>query len=536
MRDQFLRCLVAGAPKVLQTFDAATGRFMHPDFIGPGLGWAVTNQDVMYPLALLYKTAHPDNPYHADAKILEVVRKAGNAVREWQYPDGQVEFIKVDGSKWGPTYMCWTQYHWLETYRLVCDDLDETTRRSWKEGLTLAFDGTAWLIRKDWRIHNIPAWHGMSLIRAGDLLGRRDWSDIGDEMIRRVVAAQTPHGYWNEHGGPTTSYNLVYVHAIGLYHAFSDDDSVVECLRRSLDFHMMFTYPDGCLDETIDGRVRYQAYVPDRCLSAYSLFPQGRRFVRFLYEQAERTGRPWGCTPGMASAFEHYTDGPEEPIPQDQESYTRTMDGLARVSKAGKWFSCLSAITVEPDDSRWGMDRQSFVGLYHEDVGLIIGGGNSKDQPAFSNFILGDDYLPVDGRLVEGGVELDYRTATCSILVEHAAEETIVTLSADLPTGAEDVQCRLPIHVVPDKPLRVGDGRSIPMDGRHIRVSAQQVQWIGGEQWRIDLPAGAVFEYPVSPFNPYAKDGAAPLEAAVGMIHAPLSRLTPRQVFRVRVM
>jgi hypothetical protein len=533
MKDQFLRRLVAGAPKVLQTFDAATGRFMTPGYNGPDLGWGVTNQDVMYALALLYKTAHPGNPYCGDSKILDVVRKAGTAVRDWQYPDGQVEFIKVDGSKWGPTYMCWTQYHWLEAYRLVRDDLDDTTRRHWEKGLALAFDGSAALISKDWRVHNIPAWHGMSLVRAGDIFRRPDWSDVGDEMIRRVVAAQTPHGYWDEHGGPTTSYNLVYIHAVGLYHAFSGDDNVLECLRRGLEFHMTFAYPDGCLVETIDGRVKYHARVPDRCLPSYSLFPQGRRFVRFLFEQAERTGRPWGCSPAMGSAFEYCTDGPEAPIAQDQEAYTRSMGDLARVTKAGKWFSCLSAITVEPDDNRWGMDRQSFVSLYHDDAGLIIGGGNSKEQPAFSNFILGDDYLPTGGRLVEGGIELDYRTATCSILVEHAADETLLTLSADLPTGAEDVQCRLPIRVVPGKPLRASDGRALSTDGHHIRLTAKEVGWIGGENWRIDLPASATFEYPVSPFNPYAKDGAAPLDEAVGMIHAPLSKDAPQQVFRV---
>jgi len=42
MKDQFLRRLVAGAPKVLETFDPATGRFMTPGYSGPDLGWAWT--------------------------------------------------------------------------------------------------------------------------------------------------------------------------------------------------------------------------------------------------------------------------------------------------------------------------------------------------------------------------------------------------------------------------------------------------------------------------------------------------------------
>ncbi len=526
---------MAGAPKVLETFDAATGRFMTPGYSGPDLGWAVTNQDVMYPLALLYKTPHPDNPYHADRKILEVVSKAGSAVRDWQYPDGQVEFIKIDGSKWGPTYMCWTQYHWLEAYRLVREDLDPAVRRRWEEGLTLALDGSAKLIGKDYRVHNIPAWHGMTLVRAGQVFGRADWSKVGAEMIHRVAGAQTTHGYWDEHGGPTTGYNLVYIHAVGLYHAFTGDDSVLECLRRGLEFHLTFTYPDGSMVETVDGRVKYHAGAPDRCLTAWSPFPQGRRFVRFLAEQGQRRGHAWGCTPALASAFEHFTDGPEAAIPQDQESYERAMGDMARVVKRGKWFSCVSAITVEPDDNRWGMDRQVFVSVYHDDAGLIIGGGNSKDQPAWSNFVIGDHYLPTGGRIVPGGVELDYQPAICSILVEHAGDETVLTLSADLPSGTEDARCGLPVRIAPGQTLRSGDGRTLPTDGQRVKVSGPQAGWIGGNGWRIDLPADARFEYPVSPFNPYAKDGAAPLDQAVGMVHAPLSPNSPGRVFRVHV-
>ena len=533
MKDLFLRRLVAGAPKVLETFDAATGRFMTPGYSGPDLGWAVTNQDVMYPLALLYKTAHPANPYYSDRKILEVVSQAGSAVRDWQYPDGQVEFIKIDGSKWGPTYMPWTQFHWVEAYRLIRDDLDEATRRRWEEGLTLAFDGTARQISKDYRVHNIPAWHGMTLVRAGQVFGRKDWGDVGREMIRRTVAAQTQHGYWNEHGGPTTSYNLVYVHAIGLYHAFTGDDSMRECLQRSLEFHMTFTYPNGCAVETIDGRVKYHDRVPDRCLTAYSVFPQGRRFVRFLMEQAQGHEHGETCTPATASAFEHYHDGAEAPIPQDRDSYERTMGELARVVRQGKWFSCVSAIITEPEDNRWGMDRQSFVSLYHDDAGLIIGGGNSKDQPAWSNFILGDYSLPTAASLVPGGVELEYPPAACSILVEHEADQAAITMSADLVSGSEDVQCRLPVHVVSGKSLQTGKGERLATDGHRIKVTGKDVHWIGGDGWRIDLPVDATFEYPVFPFNPYAKDGKAPLDEAAGFIHAPLSAAVPQQVFRV---
>lgn len=535
MKDLFLRRLAAGVPKVLERFDPATGRFMHPGFVGPGLGWAVTSQDVMYPLALLYKTPHPDNPYAGDRGLLETVSKAGSAVRDWQYPDGQVEFIKIDGSKWGPTYMCWTQYHWLEAYRLLRDDLDPAVRQRWEEGLRLALDGTLAMLTREWRVHNIPAWHAMTLVRAGQVFDRADWLAAGRDMIYRVVAAQTPHGYWNEHGGPTTSYNLVYVHAIGLYQAFTGDDGVRDCLARCLEFHMKFTYPDGTLVETIDGRVKYHRNVSDRAWSAYSLFPEGRRFVRWLVQQAERAGQNAACSPATASAFEHFARGEEAPIPQDQEAYDLAMGEMARVVKVGKWFACFSAIITEPAENRWGMDRQSFVGLYHDDCGLIVGGGNSREQPAWSNFVVGDSYLPKEARLIPGGVELEYHPGCCSIGMTHNNGQALLTFRLGSVSGSEDAHCRLPLRVTPGQVLTTAASERFTASDQPIRVTGREAGgWIACDGWQVELPEGATFEYPVRPFNPYAKDGSAPLEEAVAIVHAPLSLSAPHQVFRIK--
>jgi hypothetical protein len=516
MRDIFLRRMVAGAPQVLTTFNPDTGRFMTPGYEGPELGWAVTNQDVMYPLALLCKTSHANSPYSDSREILEVVEKAGDAVRDFQYPDGQVEFIKVDGSKWGPTFMPWTMYHWVETYALVRDDLDAARRQRWEEGLTLAFDGIAKNVSESYRVHNIPTWNGMSLTRAGQIFGRDDWSGVGREMIRHAVAAQTQHGYWNEHGGPTTLYNTVYVHAIGLYHAFTGDEGVRDCLRRGLDFHLKFTYPDGAGVETVDGRVKYHAGTQERSLTAFSLFPDGRRFARYLMERAEAAGKTASCTPFMASAFQHYHDGEEAPIPHDGDSYELTMGGMARVVKLGKWFHCVSAIVTEPVETRWGMDRQNFVSVYHDDCGLVVGGGNSKNQPAWSNFIVGETYLPASASLLPDGVRLDYRVARCVLRV--CCDENEATLTYHLESGNQPVTCHLLLHIVPDKPLTTGDG------------------WVAHNGWRLELPNDATFEYPVSPFNPYAKEGNAPIEESVGVVSAGLDENVRERVFRLTVL
>jgi len=245
-KPMLLDLIASGVEEKLETFDEATGRFITQPTgpIAPGaapedLGWIVTNQDVMYALATLYLEG--DSPFHRNPEILEIAGRAGDAVRDFQDEDGRVEFIKPDGSKWGMTYMGWTNYAWLETWALLREHFDHERRERWEEGLVLALEGQAREIANPEHIHNIPAWKAMSSWRAGQLMGRDDFKQIGEDYMAVVVEAQEPGGYWAEHMGPTTGYNRVYLHALGLYHIFSGDDSVLPAIEAATEFHQTFT-------------------------------------------------------------------------------------------------------------------------------------------------------------------------------------------------------------------------------------------------------------------------------------------------------
>jgi len=541
IRQAYLKMLADDVPLNLARFDEASGRFL------TGGGWAVTNQMLVYPLALLYITESPVNPYFHDERVLHLIQRGGDAWRDFQNPDGTVEFIKVDGSTWGAHYDCWSMYHWLETYSLVRDLLGAERRSRWEEGLNLAFTGIDALLKRS-GVHNIPTWHAQSLYRAGQVFGRPEWMETGRHMIYRAVEEQTPQGYWREHLGPTTSYNLVYVHAIGLYHRHSGDDGVLDCIRRGTDFHIRYTYPDGRPVETIDGRVKYHEAVSATGLAAFSLSPRGRRYVRLLVEKmlAERAARgepevtyiktggsvkiaaaQFGLVPHIASAFIHHQDGPEEEIPQDRDEYAIDDPGHALIHKKGDWFYCLSGFVCPPaEGNRWGMDRQAFVSVWNKAAGLIIGGGNSKDQPEWSNFEFpgadGPVYLPTAATLHPdaGAVTLDYGGRSGTIKAEIVdARHLRLTLS-----GSAEATARLLLKLNHKSPLATGAGASLALDGETVCLGgADAGGWVGQDGWKAHIPAGATIEWPVYPFNPYAADGAAPIQEAVGILSAPLS-------------
>jgi hypothetical protein len=543
VRQTYLRFLAEDVEGNLERFEEATGRFL------TGGGWAVTNQDLVFPLALLYMTDDPDNPHYGDARILDYALRGADAWRDFQNPDGSVEFVKVDGSTWGPTYMPWSMYHWLETYALLADRLDAARKARWEEGLDLAYTGIARELETA-PVHNIPTWKGMALYRAGQIWDRPDWRAQGRAMVGRAVEEQTPQGYWREHGGPTTLYNLVYVHAIGLYHCFSGDESVLSCLRRGTDFHTRYTYPDGRVLETVDGRVKYHDRVSDFAHASFGLFPEGRRYVRLLVENMLATraarARPhvsyvvrsgsiriasaeYGLSPRLASAYVHYRPGPEAPIAEDDRPYRIHDPGHSLIRREQGWFTCLSGIVTPPVESRWGQDRQSFLSVWNERTGLIVGGGNSKHQPEWSTFAVGEGeglvYLPDSADLHPGedrdAVSLTYAGQSCTAEVAVQGDERLKVRLVGAP-GAPTV-AHLVVKLRLGEALRTSAGYEFEVDETCIDLRGETPgTWIEHNGWRLYLPLGSQFAWPVLPFNPYAADDAAPLDEAAAILTVPV--------------
>lgn len=564
IKQTIFRSLVDDVEMNLERFDEESGRFLTDG------GWAVTNQDIIYSLALLYYTERPDNPYYGNERLLHCALRGGDALRDFQYPNGQVEFIKIDDSTWGPIYMPWSMYHWVEAYGLLRQDLGAERRERWEEGLTLAFDGIAEEISSG-RVHNIPVWHAMALYRAGQLLERADWRERGQWLIHKAVAEQTPQGYWYEHGGPTPRYNYVYVHAIGLYYFFSGDESVLPCLERATDFHIRYTYPDGRVVETVDGRVKYLDTINEMGLAAFSLFPQGRRLAGLMVEKwlqkraneqrpaityivtgGERkpSAGEFGFSPRLASSFVYYQDGPEAPIPQDEASYHIHEPGHAILRRDAGWFACLSGYVTPPVETRWGSDRQNFLSVWHQGIGLLTGGGNAKSQPVFSTFILGEDilgddpsahfeegaappdvsrYVPVAAQLDPGeetdSLTLELDGCRCTVAVRVVDAERIeITFRTAESQPARQPFAQLPFKLSEHEPMVTGAGRTYSLTNERVRLGAADTDgWIAHHGWRILMPEQSTIEWPVLPFNPYAADGAAPLTDAKAILRVPVS-------------
>src|SRR5262249_40397951 len=171
-------------------------------------------------------------------------------------------------------------------------------------------------------------------------------------------------------------------------------------------FHEYFTYPDGTPVETVNGRNRHWA-VSAWGHFGFSHFADGRRYAEFLTRFLPEGKVGYHALGRLAQNALYYHDGPTEPIPQDRASYAHRMKVHAGIRKTGPWVVCLSGLIDTPTDSQFTLDRQGHLSVFHEKLGLIVSGANSKRQPELATFVDRSggkgSHLPTSSRLRTGG-------------------------------------------------------------------------------------------------------------------------------------
>ena len=533
-RGYLLRRLVAGIPAIMESFHPETGRFGTEP-------WICNDQNVLLPLAAAWAIEDEQNPYFHDEQVLNAIGKGGEALVEDQDEDGAWIFRKKDNSTWGQVMQPWTYSRWIRAFYLTGDALPAASRAIWEEGLIRGYT----TLRKQsdhLHVHNMAGHNQMGLYIAGICFDNDDWRQGAARAVRRLADAQEMGGYWSEHFGPVVSYNRVYVDLLGIYYSFSHDDRVLEALERAVSFHSDILLPDGSSTPSVDERNAYSGQI-DIGNVGFTWTPRGRAYLLRQLGRRIGAGQPEPEADYAAHMLLHSGEGAEAPMQQAPERETICLQTTSAIIKRVKpWQWAFTGYACAPSTSRWVQDRQNLIDIYHDDLGLVAGGGNTKLQPFWSTFTVGDTSLL---RHEEGDADpdfqpdialqwwpdvailKDYETSTKMRLkyggtgaqsghgnltaIAEANDDGALSLIYQAPVG-EQVEAHLPLLRRGDT-IQTGSGETVTLGEEPMRIE-NLGGWITYAGLRIDVPLGAYLIWPTLPHDPYKKDGSAELSSA----------------------
>jgi hypothetical protein len=273
LRDAWLKFLIKEVPQQLKTQDAS-GRFGVRGDCGKKMdeGQRLWKQSTLYPLAALYETPHPENPFFDDERAAEAVFQAGDALRIEQdaaaglsqFPT-DIQFNLNAGTVMdarigtGEIIVPWTLYHWLQAWLLLSDDLSETRSEAWRRSLETGCT-TLTEFLPDRAILPIAAWESVLLTRAGSAFERDLFREVGEEYMRKLAETQDRNGSWRDW---TDAGFFSGLHALSLYYEFTRDVWVLPALERARERgrDLLKTHPNIRL-QAADDNLFFSAFAP----------------------------------------------------------------------------------------------------------------------------------------------------------------------------------------------------------------------------------------------------------------------------------
>jgi len=484
--------------------------------------------------AVLYTSSHPANTGRGDPRWLGLALRIGDllAAESAQGPPRE----RVDHRE---------IYLWLESYRLLADHLGEERRARWRTEIERNVGALAVAVaaREHFPRYQSPfigtstnhyALWVSTVYLAGIVFGNGEWEELGRRVMRRFAAQeQAPDGYWGEHSdaGPTTGYDYLTFTGVALYAEHSEDAAAVEALRRGTEFHAHFTWPDGTPVEVINDRNRRWSVDPWGHFG-FSRFPDGRRYAEFLtaFFQEGRGGLE--MLGRIAQNALYFHEGPVAAIPQDRPQYSYRMRVPAGIRKREPWTIALSGLTsAQPVANQFFLDRQCHLSIFHEKLGLIVSGANSKRQPELATFretVRGrTSHLPISTALrMEPSLDrlsLAYNTFFADLEVPEPSRQRVAFRFAVTEMGrVEEAQLAIQLVLRPGELLETGKSKVLLGTDR-VELGPEEVDGIVRHRgWSLQFDSPGRLVWPVFPYNPYANAPETSLGLAVGVLTVPI--------------
>jgi len=210
------------------------------------------SQEFGLPLAMVYRYPFPGNPYCGRERLRELAIAAIEFALRSSHRDGTCDdyfpFERAMGAMVFSLYAC------AETYRLL--DLNEP------QFLGFFCRRGDWLIchNESGRLSNHQALAALCLAMLGAMTGETRYLRAAQQRRDLVLSWQSPEGWFQEYEGADPGYHTFTIDYLAKYHALTGDATVIEPLRRAVEFASHFVHPDGSYGGEYGSRNTYHFY------------------------------------------------------------------------------------------------------------------------------------------------------------------------------------------------------------------------------------------------------------------------------------
>jgi hypothetical protein len=377
---------------------------------------------------------------------------------------------------------------------------------------------------------NHATWHGLLIFEAGKYFEQKKWVDFSKYFFETyIVPTQRPDGVWPEGDGIVVNYSMVTAQAVSLYAESSSSNEALESMGRALGFFNFFSFPDGSSSVVCDCRMRYHArpmvFLPPgflRCESGRRLcLERIRGYIRSLGEEEISDNGAQGLAFYAASA--HAIIDWDQPVDALTELPPDNVTA-GRIAQGG-WTGFSSWQLTAEQSSRFILDTQNFIELWHQDSGYLMGAGNSKYMPRFSTIRRTDkgrNYIPDLAECIkrtEKEVVTVYsfdrdRIQVSLALVEDTCQIEFAVLER---TSVAVYEAGLMLPFKPGERVDLDDVSTVVGPFKMIH----HVFGKNGFSWRnrtFYVPESGVLDYPLVPHNPYTQHGLPSEDAYIARL------------------
>jgi hypothetical protein len=354
---------------------------------------------IVYPLAFLYMTPHPANPWHGNQDVLDTADQAGrrlfNAIRS------------RDEAQWARR----TGYPLCRAYALLRHNLPSSSL--WENNLfRIMQDVFLPVVRECERLtvfSSANCGYGtnhlaveLSALCAYVALFRDkparlaldpdipDLAAYARSYLDRFVQSMDEGGYWAECDGPANAYNVLTAQSLFLAAlSLGELDRYRPAFESAARFHTRFLFPNLHSAGVTDGR-NFQKPVTGR-LSFCGLIPEGKTLLtklarRRLESPGKTSGENLAAVLGDIEADPCFPSG-ETPTVWEKETFDYAIGDKFAVVKRGHWMAAVSNLVFRPrPEGHWNLDYQNLLSLYHRAFGTILFGHNGKNDPPMATF------------------------------------------------------------------------------------------------------------------------------------------------------